>query len=158
MFRIERIATTSSIFEEIREIRRRVFIQEQGVSPANEFDDTDREAVHFLAWLDDAAVGTARLYGEGAVARIGRVAVLASVRGRGVGIAIMEHALVEARRLGYGEVVVHAQTRVRSFYERLGFQAEGDAYEEEGIPHVSMRLHGLRASDGGAVGPKSGHL
>ncbi len=82
MLRIERIAATSPLFEEIRDIRRRVFVEEQGVSPANEFDDTDREALHFLAWLDDAAVGTARLYGEGGVARIGRVAVLASVRGR----------------------------------------------------------------------------
>lgn len=151
MLRIERIAATSPLFEEIREIRRHVFIQEQGVSPANEFDETDREAVHFLAWLDGAAVGTARLYGEGAVARIGRVAVLASARGRGVGIAIMEQALLEARRLGYDEVVLHAQTRVRVFYERLGFQAEGDAYEEEGIPHVSMRLHWLTSSDEGVA-------
>ncbi len=150
MLQIERIEIGSSIFEEIREIRRRVFIQEQGVSPANEFDDTDREAVHFLAWLDGSAVGTARLYGEGAVARIGRVAVLAPARSRGVGIAIMEHALAEARRLGYDEVVLHAQTRVREFYERLGFQAEGDEYEEEGIPHVSMRLLWLTSSDEGA--------
>lgn len=158
MLQIERIATTSPIFEEIREIRRHVFVREQGVSAANEFDDTDREAVHFLALLDGAAVGTARLYGEGAVARIGRVAVLASARGRGVGIAIMEHALAEARRLGYHEVVLHAQTRVRPFYERLGFQAEGDGYEEEGIPHVSMRLHCPRTWDDGVVESKSGHL
>ncbi|MBL7646173.1 MAG: GNAT family N-acetyltransferase [Candidatus Hydrogenedentes bacterium] len=143
MPRIERISATSPNFEAIREIRRRVFVQEQGVSPANEFDDIDRDAVHFLACLDGAAVGTARLYAEGGVARIGRVAVLASARGRGVGSAIMEQALLEARRLGYDEVVLHAQTRVRSFYERLGFRSEGDVYEEEGIPHLSMRLIGL---------------
>ena len=148
MLRIERIAATSPLFEEIRDIRRRVFVEEQGVSPANEFDDIDREALHFLAWLDDAAVGTARLYGEGGVARIGRVAVLASVRGRGVGSAIMEQALLEARRLGYAEVVLHAQTRVRSFYGRLGFRAEGEIYEEEGIPHQSMRLIGLSRLEG----------
>ena len=69
MLQIERIATTSPVFEEIREIRRRVFVREQGVSAANEFDDTDREAVHFPAWIDGTAVGTARLYGEGAVAK-----------------------------------------------------------------------------------------
>lgn len=143
MCRIESTRLENPQFAHIREIRRRVFVQEQGVSTANEFDDTDREAVHFLAWLDDAAVGTARLYGEGGVARIGRVAVLASVRGRGVGSAIMEQALLEARRLGYDEVVLHAQTRVRSFYGRLGFRAEGEVYEEEGIPHISMRLTGL---------------
>jgi ElaA protein len=143
MCRIESTRLEDPRFAHIREIRRCVFVQEQGVSPANEFDDTDREAVHFLAWLDGAAVGTARLYAEGDVARIGRVAVLASVRGRGVGSAIMEQALLEARRLGYDEVVLHAQTRVRSFYERLGFRSEGEVYEEEGIPHVSMRLTGL---------------
>lgn len=158
MHRIEYTRLDDPRFAHVREIRRRVFIQEQGVSPANEFDDTDREAVHFLAWLDGSAVGTARLYGEGSVARIGRVAVLAPARGRGLGIAIMAHALAEARRLGYGDVVIHAQTRVRPFYERLGFEAEGEDYEEEWIPHVSMRLHGLRASNGGALESKSGHL
>ncbi len=154
MLLIERIGWDDSRFAHVREIRRRVFVQEQGVSPANEFDETDREAVHFLAWLDGTAVGTARLYDECAVARIGRVAVLPSAWGRGVGIAIMQHALAEARRLGYGDVVVHAQIRVREFYERLGFQVEGDEYEEEGIPHVSMRLNELNSLQDDGAQPK----
>ena len=121
------------------------------MSPANEFDETDREAVHFLAWHGGEPVGTARLYREGTVARIGRVAVLASARGQGAGRALMEQSLAEARRLGYSEVVIHAQTRVRAFYERLGFDAEGDVYEEEGIPHVSMRrVYPASACDDGA--------
>lgn len=139
-------------FESIRRIRREVFVEEQGVSPANEFDDTDRVATHFLAWRGGKAVGTARLYGEAGVGRIGRVAVLASQRGRGVGEALMVCALDEAARMGYSEIVLHAQLRVRVFYERLGFQAEGALYEEENIPHVTMRAHLIpRQTQPGAV-------
>lgn len=127
-------------FEAIRRIRRVVFVEEQYVSPANEFDDTDRVALHLLAWRGGEAVGTARLYGEAGVGRIGRVAVLASQRGRGVGEALMVRALEEAELGGYNEIVLHAQIRVQGFYERLGFQAEGAVYEEENIPHVTMRF------------------
>ena len=133
------VDSESRDFDVIRRIRRDVFVQEQGVSPANEFDDTDRVALHLLAWRGGEAVGTARLYGEGGVGRIGRVAVLASQRGRGVGNVLMVQALKEAGKMGYGEIVLHAQTRVQGFYERLGFQAEGAVYEEENIPHVTMR-------------------
>ena len=52
----------------------------------------------------------------------------------------MRAALAEASRRGYGEVLLHAQVRVRGFYERLGFLAEGSEYVEEGIAHVSMRV------------------
>jgi len=139
--KIVSVTPESPDFEAIRRIRREVFVEEQGVSPANEFDDTDRVAVHFLAWRGGEAVGTARLYGEACVGRIGRVAVLASERGRGVGEALMVRALEEAGIVGYGEIVIHAQLRVRRFYERLGFVAEGALYEEENIPHVTMRAH-----------------
>lgn len=133
------VAPDAPEFEAIRRIRWEVFVEEQGVSPANEFDATDRVAMHFLAWRGGAAVGTARLYSAEGVGRIGRVAVLASERGRGVGEALMVRALEEAVRMGYVEIVLHAQLRVRGFYERLGFVAEGAVYEEENIPHVTMR-------------------
>lgn len=126
-------------FEAIREIRRRVFVEEQGVSPANEFDAIDQVALHLLATMDGVALGTARLYSEDGIGRIGRVAVLEEARGRGVGRALMRSALAEAERRGFGEVLLHAQVRVREFYAILGFQAEGAEYLEEGISHVSMR-------------------
>jgi predicted GNAT family N-acyltransferase len=133
------VAPESSDFEAIRRIRREVFVQEQGVCPANEFDDTDRVAVHLLAWRGGEAVGTARLYSANGLGRIGRVAVLASQRGQGVGEALMARALEEAGRMRYSEIVLHAQTRVQAFYTRLGFEAEGAVYEEENIPHITMR-------------------
>ena len=134
------VAPESPQFETIRRIRRVVFVEEQGVSATNEFDDTDHVATHLLAWNGSEAVGTARLYAEEGVGRIGRVAVLASQRGRGVGEALMERALEVAGEMGYGEIVIHAQLRVQRFYERLGFKTEGVVYEEENIPHVTMRV------------------
>jgi len=141
VMRVERIEPLSPDFAEVRRIRREVFVGEQGVSPENEFDHVDADAIHFLAWQGDAAVGTARLYGEDGLGRIGRVAVLRAYRHGGFGEALMRAALAEAARLGYPEVLVHAQTRVRAFYERLGFQCEGTEYMEENIPHLNMR-HG----------------
>lgn len=137
--KIDLVAPDAPEFEAVRRIRREVFVEEQGVSPANEFDVTDRVATHILAWKGGEAVGTARLYAEGGVGRIGRVAVLASQRGRGVGEFMMIRAMEQAWEMGYGEILLHAQLRVRGFYERLGFQAEGTVYEEENIPHVTMR-------------------
>lgn len=139
MVKVELLRADSPRFEMIRGIRRAVFVEEQGVSPANEFDAIDEEAVHFLASSGGVAVGTARLYGEGAAGRIGRVAVVASCRGQGVGAALMRRTLEEAVRQGYGDVVLHAQTRVEGFYAGLGFRPEGEAYEEEGIVHITMR-------------------
>lgn len=147
MVMIELVRADSPRFEMIRGIRREVFVEEQGVSPANEFDAIDEEAVHFLASSGGVAVGTVRLYGVEAAGRIGRVAVVASCRGQGVGAALMGRALEEAARRGYREVVLHAQTRVEGFYAGLGFRREGEVYEEEGIVHITMRriLHALRA-------------
>lgn len=137
--RIERVEMADPAFAEVRHIRRLVFIVEQGVSPANEFDAIDHEAAHFLCRVGDEPVATARVYGESGLGRIGRVAVVASHRGGGIGDILMRSALAESVRLGYGEVMIHAQIRVQAFYERLGFVPEGETFIEEDIPHVTMR-------------------
>lgn len=139
MILIERIDSDGPAFASVRRIRREVFVEEQGVSPENEFDIVDTAAVHFLASVDGHALGTARLYCENGIGRIGRVAVLREGRGRGVGSALMAAAVKAAGESGFREILLHAQVRVRGFYERAGFQAEGEDYIEEGIPHVSMR-------------------
>ncbi len=119
-------------------IRTTVFVGEQGVPPEIEIDGRDPECAHALA--EDAAgeaVGTGRLMPDG---RIGRMAVLAQWRNRGVGAAMLESLVAEARRRGFREVYLHAQVRARDFYLRHGFAVEGEEYLEAGIPHVGMRM------------------
>ncbi|MBV9849542.1 MAG: GNAT family N-acetyltransferase [Armatimonadetes bacterium] len=122
-------------------IRERVFVQEQGVALDLEMDEWDAVATHFL--LRDGQTGeplaTARLLNKDGLAKIGRVAVLAPARGRGLGMQIMQAVLAEARRLGFSEAVLDAQTYALPFYARLGFAPEGDEFDEAGIPHYTMR-------------------
>jgi predicted GNAT family N-acyltransferase len=118
-------------------IRTTVFVGEQGVPPEIEIDGRDPECAHAIAEsAAGEAIGTGRLMPDG---RIGRMAVLAGWRGRGVGAAILEALMAEARRRGFRETWLHAQSHARDFYARHGYVVEGDEYLEAGIPHVHMR-------------------
>ncbi|MEO0830602.1 MAG: GNAT family N-acetyltransferase, partial [Pseudomonadota bacterium] len=79
-------------------LRRRVFIEEQGVSEADEVDGRDGDALHVLATLDGAPLGCARILIVGEVAKIGRVCVVKDARGTGLGAAIIKACLDVARR------------------------------------------------------------
>jgi len=120
-------------------IRRHVFIDEQGVAEDEEFDEFDATAVHALVYADDRAVGTGRLLEIDGKGRIGRMAVLREFRGRGVGLAILDALLAVADRLGYTEIVLHAQVHAIGFYETRGFRAHGPEFTEAAIPHRVMR-------------------
>lgn len=121
-------------------LRRVVFIDEQGVSEADEVDGLDGRAIHLLAWDGDCPVGTARLLVKGAVGKIGRVCVLPEVRGSGLGAALIGAALEVLRRQpGVAEAHLGSQSHATGFYEKLGFVAEGEEFLDAGIPHRHMR-------------------
>jgi ElaA protein len=121
-------------------LRRVVFIDEQGVSEADEVDGLDGRAIHLLAWDGDCPVGTARLLVKGAVGKIGRVCVLPEVRGSGLGAALIGAALEELGRMpGVAEAYLGAQGHATGFYEKLGFAVEGEEFLDAGIPHRHMR-------------------
>lgn len=122
----------------LQDVRRRVFIEEQGVPESLEWDEDDAVALHVLA-LDarGLAIGTGRLLPDG---HIGRMAVLKDWRGCGVGAALLDALLDAARDRGEREVVLHAQTHATGFYAGRGFVAEGGEFAEAGIPHRRMRL------------------
>jgi ElaA protein len=120
-------------------IRRKVFIDEQGVSETDEVDGLDPVALHLLAMQDAAPVGTARLLVEGAVGKIGRVCVLPQARGTGLGAALIRAAVVELQAMpGVAKAKLGAQVHALGFYERLGFEAMGQVYMDAGIPHRDM--------------------
>mgnify|MGYP001184729344 FL=1 len=121
-------------------LRRAVFIEEQAVPEALEVDGLDAGAIHLLATLDGRPVGTARLLVDGDHAKIGRVAVLRELRGRGIGAAIMREAVAALRRRGVREARLGAQVHALAFYEGLGWEAHGPEFDDAGIPHRAMRL------------------
>lgn len=122
-------------------LRRAVFIDEQGVSEAEEIDGRDGDALHLLATLDGRPVGTARLFATGDTGKIGRVCVLADQRGTGLGAALIRAALQVLRdQPGVTAAKLGAQTHAMGFYEKLGFTATGPEYLDAGIPHRDMIL------------------
>ena len=134
-----RIAVTDDIAA-CRALRRVVFIEEQGVSEADELDDLDGVAVHLLATVDGRPMGSARIVPGKGYGKIGRVCVLAEARGTGLGAALMRAAVEECRRLGLQTARLGAQTHALGFYEALGFQAIGPVFDDAGIPHREMTL------------------
>ncbi|MCB4379229.1 GNAT family N-acetyltransferase [uncultured Tateyamaria sp.] len=120
-------------------LRRSVFIEEQGVSEAEEVDGLDEHALHVLAHVEGKPMGCARILVQGSVAKIGRVCVLKEARGTGLGAAIIQACLDVARRQGgVSKAKLGAQTHALAFYERLGFSAFGPIYDDAGIPHRDM--------------------
>ena len=120
-------------------IRRAVFCDEQGVDAAEEFDGLDAASRLYLARLEGAPVGTARLRAlDERTAKIERVAVLAPFRRRGIGAALTRRAVDDALAAGAARIVIHAQKHAEGFYAGLGFATEGAGFMEAGIPHVRM--------------------
>ena len=125
-------------------IRKRVFVEEQGVPEEMELDEFDLNARHALAYADSECIGTARLItlsgSVGSIGRIGRMAVLPRYRGQGVGKQLLEALLKASHSQDIKQIELHAQVTVIPFYEQFGFIAQGDIYDEAGIPHRDMIL------------------
>ena len=127
--------------EDLARIRQQVFVQEQGVSIEDEWDDADENANHFLARLNNQPVGCARLLENG---KIGRMAVLAEYRGRGIGDALLKTVIDYAREQGHRELFLDAQTQALDFYAHFGFVADGPEFQDAGITHRRMHLKELK--------------
>jgi predicted GNAT family N-acyltransferase len=124
----------------IEAIRHQVFHLEQGVALTIDFDGLDATSMHLLATEAEQPIGTARIRMlSDRLAKIERVAVLASHRGLGLGKALMHTALSYLEAQGVPEVKLNAQAHAKSFYEKLGFIAQGKEFDEAGILHVEMR-------------------
>ena len=130
---------------DLTNIRTAVFMQEQQVSAADEWDGLDEQAIHFIVHSTQGeAIGCARLLSEAsphgeACYHIGRVAVLAAFRGQGIGQHLMQHIISYCISSSpHCSIYLHAQCERRRFYERLGFCARGTEFMDAGILHISM--------------------
>lgn len=133
---IETIFVTDDIAT-CRALRRIVFIEEQGVSEADEIDDLDPVCKHLLAFHDDKPVGSARILIADGTAKIGRVCVLKTHRGTGLGAALIRKA-IDTSKGKATTAKLGAQCHALGFYEALGFTAIGPVYDDAGIDHRDM--------------------
>lgn len=133
-FRIARVTDLAAPLA----IRMAVFVDEQGVSEAEEIDGEDDACLHWLASDAQGPVATLRVRQLGNTAKVQRVAVLARARGTGMGAALMRQVLAELAGMGVAHVALGAQVAAIGFYERLGFAAHGPVYDDAGIAHRDM--------------------
>ncbi len=130
--------STAQIFA--KPIRYRVFVMEQAVPEEMEWDEYDQDAIHALALINDETVGTARLILNHEKAKIGRMAVLEEWRSQGIGFALLNALVQEARQQQIKLIELHAQVHAVGFYEKLGFKKNGPIFDEASINHVLMTL------------------
>lgn len=128
----------NQLHEDAKMIRQKVFVEEQGFE--NEFDDIDESAYHLVIYQNDKAIATGRMYEQDQATMIlGRIATIKECRKIGLGSKIVFTLENEAKRLGYLTTQLSAQQRAQGFYEKLGYQIEGDVYYDEWCPHVTMK-------------------
>ncbi len=135
-----RVGRWSELGDPARKIRSQVFVDEQQIPAEMEWDGADEDCVHALAvnrFGVPLATGRVLEHVPG-VAKIGRMAVLAPMRGGRIGRAVLDALLQYARERGDREALLHAQLGAAPFYSRAGFVARGPVFDEAGIPHVEM--------------------
>ena len=118
-------------------LRWEVFVEEQGVPEADELDGTDEGATHVMALRADRMIGAARYHLVDGIAKIGRVCVVRTARGSGIGAALIRYIESEVRHTAK-HARLGAQVSAQSFYAGLGYLPVGDVYQDAGIPHQDM--------------------
>jgi predicted GNAT family N-acyltransferase len=124
-------------------LRHEVFVVEQGVPLAEEIDEHDEtDALHLVAVEDDGrVVATARLVAEGETVKLGRVAVAASARRRGIASRLLAEGEARARELRARRIALAAQTDAMALYARAGYAPYGGRFLDAGIEHQMMEKH-----------------
>jgi len=122
------------------EVRRRVFVEEQGISKELVLDEYDREALHMVVKDEERIIGTARIrFLVTGQAKLERMAVLKHFRRRGIGRDIISFLIAELRNRQIGQVLLHAQYSAVAFYRSCGFEESGLPFWEAGIKHIKMQ-------------------
>lgn len=123
------------------EIRRKVFIVEQNVPETVEQDVHDAEAIHLVAIHEGNVVGTLRIVFLPEHAKFGRVAVLPLARGKGIATQMIQAGMQMARLRGETRFYLTSQADKTTLYEKLGFVAYGDQFQDAGMPHRAMKTY-----------------
>lgn len=136
-FRIHQVSWQTHAAQ-LQTLRKAVFVEEQKVPVALEWDGLDDTALHLLAFTHEGeAIGCSRLLGDGS---IGRMAVIKSWRNHGVGMALLQRSIAHYQKKEILKIHLSAQTHAIKFYEKAGFKVCSAPYLDAGIWHVSMQL------------------
>ena len=135
--RVKKVETDQEL-EQVFKIRKEVFIEEQNVPTEIEMDEFDETAEHFIAYIDEAPVGCARLRRNGFV-KLERIAIIREQRNKGYGTQLTKY-LIDISKKNNKEIMMHSQDYIKDFYKKFGFAIVGEPFYEAGIKHVKMVL------------------
>jgi len=137
---IYKLVSSAKELEDALEVRREVFIKEQGISPEEEYDGYDEKALHMVVMDRAKVIGTARVrFLSDRKAKIERMAVLKAFRRRGFGSGILSFLNEQIGNKQVDELILHAQYSVMAFYKSCGFKETGLPFLEAGIKHIKMK-------------------
>ena len=121
-------------------IRRSIFIIEQLVPEALEWDDWDNKAKHIVLIFNNIPIGCARLIFVDEIVRLERMAIIKSKRNQGFGSKLVYKIIQIAKNKNIKKIIISAQIQALYFYQKNGFIAEGKIYKEARIKHIKMVL------------------
>jgi len=134
-----KLVTSDKELKAAFEVRKQVFVEEQGISQELELDGHDSEALHIVVQDGERVIGTTRvLFPAPSQAKIERMAVLKPYRHQGIGSGIIAFLNEELRNRQVEQVILHAQYPVVAFYKSCGFEESGAPFWEAGIKHIKM--------------------
>lgn len=139
MVRLCKISVNHTDFEHVRSIRSKVFVQEQKVSAADEYDAFEFKSTHYLLKINGQPIGVARSRKTHYGIKLERFAILREFRGLGMGKKIVQEVIKDVIKKSEN-IYLHAQLPVVDFYSKLGFHAQGRLFSEAGIDHYKMVL------------------
>jgi len=134
-----KLMASDADLREAFDVRRQVFVLEQGISEDLVFDDNDRDALHLVVKDGKRAIGTARVRFLGNnEAKLERMAVSKAFRHKGVGRGMVAFLDEELSAKQVQELVIHAQEGAVEFYKSCGFKESGSPFMEANIKHIKM--------------------
>ena len=134
---IKEIADLETAFQ----IRKEVFVKEQGVPLEDEFDTFDKlndVCHHILVYFNEIPVGTGRIRFVDNIGKLERICILQPYRKHGLGKVIIQTLEEIAREKEISKVKLHGQTQAEGFYKKLGYQTSSDVFMEDSGPHLLM--------------------
>jgi len=138
-FHYKLVASDRELKEAI-EVRKKVFVEEQGVPEDLELDGLDGQALHMVVKDGERVIGTARvMFLPDRQAKIERMAILKSVRRKGIGRRIISFLNKELKNKQVKQVILHSQYSAVGFYKSCGFEESGLPFLEAGIKHIKMQ-------------------
>ena len=134
-----KLVENNSDLEGAFEVRKDVFVEQQGILETLVFDDLEAEAMHIIVAQGEQTIGTARIrFLDTGEAKLERMAVLKAFRDSGIGKGIISFVVEELTSRRVEKLVLHAQHEVVGFYNKCGFEEAGSPFWEAGIKHIKM--------------------